>query len=91
MHFILIKNSKLNCTLKNDFAHNKTDSKKDNKVSNLVPVKSKILPKISKNKSAKKDFKNSKSENALDKFSNESKGCSTPSKKLIGKISGCKC
>ena len=85
-----IKNSKLKCTLKNDFAHNKTDSKKDNKVSNLVPVKSTVLPKLSKNKSAKKDFKNSKSENGLDKFSNKSKGCFTPSKKIIGKTSDCK-
>ena len=75
---------------KDDVVQNKTDLKKESKLSHLVSVKPTVEPKLSKDKSYKNDLKTSKPENGLGIKSNKSKVYTTSSKKVFRKRSDCK-
>ena len=81
------KNSELKSSTKNDVVQYKSDSKKENKLSNLVSATPTV--KRSKDKSARDDFKNNKADNELDEFPNEIKGNISLSKHLLRKRSDC--
>ena len=63
--YFISTNSKLKGPLKNNVVQNKTNSNKDNKVSNVVSAKQTVEFKFNKEKTANDNFKNSKPKNGL--------------------------
>ena len=80
---------KLKGPSKNDVVENKSNSKKNNKVSNTVPEKVTVESEFSKNKSAFNDLQNSNNSIVKDKLPLKSKGCINTSIKVLRKRSDC--
>ena len=82
------RKSELKGFSKNEVVQYKSDSKKDNKLPNIIPAKPDIVPKLSKDKSSKDDLSSSKPENGI--YSNKVKGYISSCDKTFRKRSDCK-